>query len=70
MGMDGLPPPDTDTTAEICIEIEGVNHANWPAAFAAFKTAVRNALNKLEQDVSAGGKKTRTSGAFKKKRSS
>jgi hypothetical protein len=70
MGMDNLPEPDADTTAEICIEIEGVNtnaHAGWPAAFAAFKAAVRAELNKLE--AAAPGKKTRTSGAFKKKRS-
>ena len=68
MGMDGLPEPGTTDTAEICIEIEGDSHANWPAAFLAFKQAVRAALNGLESAV-PGAKKTRTSGAFKKKRS-
>jgi hypothetical protein len=68
MGMDNLPEPDQNTTAEICIEIEGVNHANWPAAFAAFKAAVRAALNNLEASVPVPGKKIRTSGSHKKKR--
>lgn len=70
MGMDKLPEPGVHDTAEISIEIEGDNHANWPAAFAAFKLAVRAAINNLETSVPpATGKKIRTGGSFKKKRS-
>lgn len=70
MGMDNLPPPDAQVTAEITIEIEGVNSSNWPAAFAAFKLAVRAAIDTLENSVPGpAGKKIRTGGTFKKKRS-
>jgi hypothetical protein len=68
--MDGLPPPDANDTAEITIEIEGGNNSTqWATAFANFKTAVRAAINALE-GVAPGppGKKIRTGGALKKKR--
>lgn len=70
MGMDNLPEPGPQATAEITIEIEGVNHPDWQAAFAAFKQAVRTAIDALENSVPpSGGKKIRTGGSHKKKRS-
>ena len=68
MGMDNLPEPGPNTTAEICIEIEGTNKAGWKLAFDNFKVAVRLALDDLENAVPAGGKKIWTSGSHKKKR--
>jgi len=75
MGMDGLPLPDQNITAEICIEIEGLaSNPNNQLRWDQFKIAVRAALDDFERNTTPptppppAPKKTRTSGTFKKKR--